>query len=138
MPIGSLAPRTSPNTGQPISPSNSGRAYRIFFSFKLTGAYVGGGDPFDFGIAFVNAVLGPGFTAPGSLPEKVEFQSVATPGRNGLFVYQFVPGTTLANGTIQVFTGAAAQAALTELNAGAYPASVLSDVIEGEAIFPRQ
>jgi hypothetical protein len=69
---------------------------------------------------------------------KVEFQSSRLSGATGsagLFIYQYAPSTTNANGTFQVFTGAAAQAALTELSAGAYPANVLNDVISGEAYF---
>ena len=41
----------------------------------------------------------------------------------------------LNNGTMQVFTGAAAQAALTEMTAGNYVANVLNDTIIGEAFF---
>ena len=36
---------------------------------------------------------------------------------------------------MQIFTGAAAQTALTELSAGNYPAGFLNDVIQGEAYF---
>lgn len=61
------------------------------------------------------------------LPRKVEIQ-----GTSG-YVYRFIPGTTNANGKIMVYTGAAAQSALTELSAGATPAGVSGDVIGFEA-----
>lgn len=137
MAISNLALRTSSNTGQPISPSSDGRTFRIFFSFKLTGNYATAGDTLDLTQLFSTSAAPPGFTAPAALPEKVQLRSVQTPGPTNLFVYSFAPGTTLANGKVQVFTGAAAQTALTELSAGAYPAGVTGDLIEGEAIFPR-
>lgn len=46
-----------------------------------------------------------------------------------MFEYSFAPGTTLKNGTMQVFTGAAAQTGLTELTAGNYPVGVTTDTI---------
>lgn len=112
------------------------KTLHIFFSLTLTGSYPTGGDTVDLTAFFGTSGL-PGYSFPtASLPEKVEFQSLKTPGATGLFVYQYVPGTTLANGKVQVFTGAAAQSALTEFSAGVYPAGVLADVIEGELIIP--
>ena len=72
------------------------------------------------------------------LPAKVEIQSVRPKGAansGNLFIYNYAPSTTLQNGTMQVFTGAAAQTALTELSAGNYPAGVTTDTIQGEGIF---
>ena len=48
-----------------------------------------------------------------------------------------LPGTSSALGKIQMFTGAAAQSALTEFTAGAYPAGALADSILGRAVFIR-
>lgn len=101
--------------------------------------YVAGGDTLDL-TALVNLAGGaPGETLPTfELPALVRIISarpnLAT-GYAGLFVYSYAPGTNLTNGTMQVFTGAAAQAALTELTAGNYPANVLNDTIVGEAYF---
>jgi hypothetical protein len=58
-------------------------------------------------------------------------------GATSLFVYNFNPGTTPANGKLQVFTGAAAQSALAELADGAVPAGVSGDTIQFEAWFKK-
>lgn len=137
MPIANLRLRTSPNTSQPLSPEAHAKTFRVYFSFTLIGAYPTAGDPIDLTQLFNGTAAPPGFSLPAALPEKVELQSVKTPGAAALFLYQYVPGATLANGTVQTFTGAAAQSGLAELAAGNYPAGVLADTIEGEAIFPR-
>lgn len=125
--------------GQPMIEKHA-KTLHVFIAISLTNAvnYVTGGDTLDLTAIFGTAGL-PGYLFPtGALPEKVEIQSVkpTSGAQTNLFVYSYVPGTTLANGKIQVFTGAAAQTALTELSAGAYPAGVLADVIEGEIILP--
>lgn len=101
--------------------------------------YVAGGDLLDLTQLTSIAAGGPGQTLPTfEAVAKVEINSgrlAGGAGSSGLFFYQYAPGTTLANGTMQVFTGAAAQSPLAELNAGNYPANVLNDVIHGEAIF---
>ena len=73
------------------------------------------------------------------LPNFVEVFSQPTAANHAAnsYVYQFLTGTTLANGTLQIFTGAAAQTALTELSAGAVPAGVSGDTIKFRASFPR-
>lgn len=125
--------------GQPLIEKGP-KMLRLYVQLTLTNAvnYVTGGDTLDLTALFGTAGL-PGYSFPtASLPEKVEFQSVlptSTPQTN-TFLYQYVPGTTLANGKIQVFTGAAAQTGFTELSAGAYPAGVLADIIEGEIFIP--
>ena len=75
----------------------------------------------------------------GSLPNFVEVFSQPTAASHAAnsYVYQFLPGTTIANGVLQIFTGAAAQTALTELSAGAVPAGVSGDTIKFRASFPR-
>lgn len=70
-----------------------------------------------------------------SLPLSVTVFSKAAP--TGLYVYHYAFGTTLANGTLQVFTGAAAQSPLAEFAAGSTPAGVSGDTIGFEAIFPK-
>lgn len=123
--------------GQPLIEKHA-KTLHIFFSVTPSGSYATGGDTLDLTALFGTAGL-PGYSFPtASLPEKVEFSSnkPASGAQTNLFVYNYVPGTTLANGKFQVFTGAAAQTALTELSAGAYPAGVTADVIEGELIIP--
>jgi hypothetical protein len=56
-------------------------------------------------------------------------------GQTNLFIYNYAAGTSLANGKVQVFSGAAAQTGLTELSAGAYPAGVLADTLQFEIIY---
>ena len=75
----------------------------------------------------------------GSVPKDVRIYSAkpTSAAQTNLFEYNYVPGTTIANGKMQIFTGAAAQTALTELSAGAYPAGVTSDVIQFTATFPK-
>jgi hypothetical protein len=66
------------------------------------------------------------------------FSAVAAgSGATALFEYNFNPGTTPANGKLQVFTGAAAQSGLAELADGAVPAAVSGDTIKFEAWFKK-
>ena len=62
-------------------------------------------------------------------PDTVWIQSIAGSG----FVYSY----NKANATVQIFTGAAAQAGLTELTAGPIPSGVTGDTIEFEAEWVR-
>ena len=58
--------------------------------------------------------------------------------RANLYQYAYLPGTSISNGLLQVFTGAAAQTGLTELTgAGAIPAGVSGDTIQVIAYFAR-
>jgi hypothetical protein len=75
-----------------------------------------------------------------AIPLWVEIQSnVKTTGAGGTpntnqFIYSYAPGTDMTNGKIQVWTGAAAQTALTELsNGSAFP----TDTIQYVATFKR-
>jgi len=75
-----------------------------------------------------------------SLPNFVEVISQPTSASHAanVYVYQFLPGTTLYNGTLQIFTGAAAQTGLTELTSNAaIPSGVSGDTIKFRASFPR-
>lgn len=138
MSIATLALRTASATGIVIGPEVGQKTFRVYFQFTLLGTYPTAGDTFDLGTLFALTAGGPGASFPtGSLPDDVRFRSVKTPGATALFEYHWAPGTTLANGKIQVFTGAAAQSGLAELSAGAYPAGVLADLIRGEAVFPK-
>jgi hypothetical protein len=138
MSISNLAQATASNTGMPIGIEEGQKTFRLFGTFKLTGNYATTGDPFDILQLFTAAAGGPGASIlTGSLPLKVEFQSVKSGAQANTFFYQYNPGTTLSNGTIQVFTGAAAQTGLTELSAGAYPAGVTADTISFEIVLPK-
>lgn len=137
----------SSQTGQPLF-WKEGKMLKVLFTITPTNVnspgngnpYVAGGDTLDLSQLLSQLSVGPGWNLPGfDMPAKVEIQSTRPKGgagSAGLFLYEFAPGTTLQNGTMQIFTGAAAQAALTELAAGNYPANVLNDVIQGEAYFP--
>jgi hypothetical protein len=75
----------------------------------------------------------------GAAPVACRVQSAvaAGSGATALYVYNFNPGTTAANGKLQIFTGAAAQSALAELADGAIPAAVHGDTIVFEAWFKK-
>lgn len=75
----------------------------------------------------------------GQLPTSVRVWSMPTTAspETNQYLYLFCLGTTQANGKLQVYTGAAAQTALTELSAGNIPAGVSGDAIVFEAVFPR-
>jgi hypothetical protein len=62
-------------------------------------------------------------------PDTMWVESVAGSG--------FIYGYNKTTGLIQIFTGAAAQAGLTELAAGALPTGVVADVLEYEAQWVR-
>lgn len=124
-----------------------GKIFKVLFTITPTNVntgananpYVAGGDVCD--LTQLVGLLGgmPGQTLPTfENVVKVELQSsrpLGATGSSGLFLYSYAPGTNLTNGTMQVFTGAAAQSALAELSAGNYPANVLNDTILGEAFF---
>lgn len=114
------------------TPKFTGNTLKLFGSIVASGTYAAGGDVLN----FLTATYPPGQTPPPvtGLPLVVYIQSAKAGGLSG-FQYGFNPGTTQANGKMQVFTGAAAQAALTELSNGAYPAGVTGDTITFEAEF---
>jgi hypothetical protein len=98
--------------------------------------YVAGGDTLDL-TQFFNLAS----SAPGMLLPTVELSAEAliysapltsTPAPATLQLYRFVKGTTLSNGTMQVFPSTTPQV---ELAAGNYPAAVLADVIQIHAWF---
>jgi hypothetical protein len=62
--------------------------------------------------------------------------AVGSPGTN-LYIYSFNPGSSQNNGKLQIFTGAAAQTALTEYTNAAALTNPFADTIVFEAVFPR-
>ena len=101
--------------------------------------YIAGGDVLDLTQLFNTASSAPGMSLP-TFDNPILVRILSTrpllgTGYAGKFEYQYAPSTAPNNGTMQVFTGAAAQAALTEMTAGNYVANVLNDTIIGEAFF---
>lgn len=142
----SVAIQASSQTQQPLW-WKEGKILKVLFTITPTNVnsagnanpYVAGGDTIDLTQLFGLLGGAPGGTIPTfENVAKVELQSVRPKGAANsanLFIYSYAPGTTLANGSMQVFSGAAAQTALTELTAGNYPAGVTTDTIQGEAYF---
>jgi|ERR1700674_2388185 len=71
------------------------------------------------------------------IPIQVSLTSQSPAGMSG-FTYLWRPGTTLANGRVQVQVAGTTGNPHQELAAGAYPASVLSDVIVFCAVFVKE
>lgn len=99
--------------------------------------YTTGGDTLDFSTALSN----PGSPSlPAQLPPRyVEIQSANPAGVSG-YTYAYRPGTTPANGLMQVFgTGTASQDPNNEIPGAptAYPAGVTGDTIIGRAYFAK-
>lgn len=116
------------------------KEYLVRGTIVATGNYVTGGDILDFtpGVAIYN--LGVDGIKSSSGPKAMFFFS-ATPAAGTAntteYVYEGRPGLLQNNSKMQVFTGAAAQAALAELAGGAYPAGVLNDTIVFQAFFSK-
>jgi hypothetical protein len=70
-----------------------------------------------------------------AIPLEVRIYSVGA--AIALYVYRYTPGTTNADGKLQIFTGAAAQSGLAELANGASPAGVTGDTINFVAVFQK-
>ena len=138
MGVTNLALQTSSVTGIPMVTEDQ-KTISVYFTFKLAGVYAAGGFTFDLTQLFALLTGAPGTSLPaGALPlPPVRLESSQTPGATNLYVYHFVPGATPQTGSVQIFTGAAAQTALTELSNGALPAGVTSDTISGVVTFPK-
>lgn len=133
----------SSSMGQPLY-WKTGKIFHVLFTITATNVntpgnanpYVAGGDTLDLTQLFSLLSSAPGNSLPTfetvAKCEVASFRPAGGASSANLFLYSFAPGTTLANGTLQVYTGAAAQTAPTELSAGNYPAGVLNDVIQGE------
>lgn len=109
----------------------STNALRVYGKIVASGSYVAGGDTL--------SLAGQSQIVSSTVPFFVSVQSQASAGASG-FEYRFVPGTTLANGKLQVFGQQPTSAtggviAMSEVAAGAYPAGVTGDVILAEAVF---
>jgi hypothetical protein len=103
----------------------------LFGTITPTGTYPTTGDTLSFaGLDQIKS---------GQVPTYVRIWSArpTSSAQTNLFVYNYVPGTTQANGKMQVFTGAAAQTALTEFSTASYPAGVTADTIQFEAVFSK-
>lgn len=133
--------QTSSQMGQPIA-GRMGKKFFVHFFITVTNVvsganatpYVSGGEALDLTQLFNLLSSSPGQVLPTfELPIDVRIKSYR-PGASGINTteaeYVYCPGTNLANGTMQVFTGAQA-----ELGAGNYPAGVLADTILGVAEF---
>jgi hypothetical protein len=109
----------------------SNNALRVYGTIAATGSYTTGGDT----LSFANQAL----IASNTLPKIVSIQSQNAAGHS-LWEYGFTPGTTFANGKMQVLGQQPTSATtgvipLSELAAAAYPASITGDVIVFEAVF---
>lgn len=101
----------------------------VFGTIALTGNYVAGGDL----ISWLLDALKTGY-----IPVQVQFFSQSAAAGHSGYQYYWRPGTTLANGKIQVeTTGNGAGNPLQELAAGAYPAAITGDTIAFAAVFLR-
>ena len=130
--------QTSSVTDEPMITQDQ-KTLTIFFLLVLTGNYTTGGITIDLTQLFALAAGGPGSSLPtGALPLlPLELESSRSVAQANEYIYHYVPGTTPSNGTLQIFTGAAAQTGLTELAAGALPAGVTGDTIAGRVTFPK-
>ena len=100
------------------------KLFYVFGSIAASGNYAAGGDTLDW-TKLLDALK------TGYLPVQVQmFSQSASAGHPG-YTYYWRPGTTLANGKMQVMNGTA------ELGAGAYPAAILADTIAFAATFLR-
>jgi len=70
------------------------------------------------------------------LPTEVRVFVTSAP--TNLYVYNYAIGTTQANGAIGIFTGAAAQTALTEYTSGGALTNPANDSLSFVAWFPRK
>jgi len=108
----------------PNLPRRAGNVLIVTGTIVASGNYSTGGDTLD-----LSQIPG----LPTDLaPDNVDIVSVATP--NSGWEYGFVKGASLANGKMQVFgqqptSASAGVIVLSELAAGAYPASITGDVI---------
>lgn len=132
--------QNTPVTGQPLW-WKEGKIFKVLFTITATGNYVTGGDTLDLTQLFNLASSAPGMNLPTfENVIKVEIQSGrSAPGPSAQFVYQYCQGTTLANGTMQVFQSAGGAAPLAEIGAVAYAglSNFATEVIQAEAYFAQ-
>jgi hypothetical protein len=111
------------------------RVVEVYVTITASGNYPALGDTLDL-TALTGAAGQVGVPAE-TLPIIAEIVSANSSGVSG-YVYAYRPGTTQANGKMQVLVqGAAAGDPLADLGAMAYPAGVTGDTIVGRFVFPR-
>ena len=111
------------------------RVVEIFVTITATGSYPANGDTLD--LTALSGALGQIGVPTDTLPIMGTIQSANSSGVSG-YVYAYRPGTTQANGKMQVLAqGAAAGDPLADLGAESYPAGVTGDTIVGRFTFPR-
>ncbi len=112
------------------------RHFRVRITVAASGSYTAGGDTLN----FLTATYPLGYSPVPSTGAPVEIfpqsQQPAASGTATRYEYRALLGTTAANCALQVFTSGASGSPQSELAAGAYPAGVTGDVIEGFALFP--
>ena len=118
-------------------PDFSGKSFDVYGTIAVQASpatYVTGGLPITFAnLDFLKSGVAPVWTEAGSAPAP----GVSPSGFQYYVLMSVVNG--VLTGKLAIFTGAAAQSALTELtNAAAIPAGVSGDVISFHAVFPRQ
>lgn len=108
-----------------------GQQIRVLFNLILSGVYPAGGDTLDFTQIVQDATFQGLF---GNIPSSQPPQQVDIWSQNGNLANHYYPvlGVLQTNSKVKIDS-----AFNTELNAGAYPASVTGDKIIGEAIFPK-
>lgn len=107
---------------------NTQKLEAVFFTIVASGNYPALGDTLDF--------TGLGDAIKSSQPPLVIVIQSTNPAGSSGYVYAGLPGTTQANGKMQVLVGAAGGPS-TDLGAVAYPAGITGDIITGYALFPR-
>jgi len=111
--------------------AGQGRTLRTLHRLVLSGNYTTGGDTLDFTNAGVSSAV-PTPQSRGLLAARVYSNGPAgSVGANG-GNYEFIPGTTLANGKLKIFATAGVEYAN-----GAYGANATSDVVFVEATWGR-
>lgn len=104
----------------------------VYGTLVFSGSYVSGGDTLNFNTASgTQGGMGADAIKSASLPTFsviLEAPVAGTPGSG--YTYLYSPGTSQANGKVQLFAGG------TELAAGAYPAGVTGAVVRGRFEFP--
>ncbi len=119
-----------PHTGS----DKTQKIIRAYFKVTVTvGNYTTGGIP----LSLAPVVQGLPVSIKGLIFVHVESQQPAATVNTKAFYYQFCKGTTIANGTLQVY-GQTTSAGLTELTGGgATPSGVTGDIILGWADFEQ-
>ena len=106
-------------------------------TLAVSGNYVAHGDPVDFsGMAASNPGINCDLIKTQQPPDVVDIYEKPAAGVSASgYVYIFAPGTTTANGVMQVFQSAGSAAPQAELGAGAYPGGVPA-TLYFQAFFP--